>query len=397
MVVRFAKNLICLSGIFSLCANGAEKQTPYQDSPYYDSVLSNESIGSIVSTPYHLLYHTLDDTKEDAAPSSAFEVGKRIGKMFFLELPLISYAKFYQHEFGHGFRARDFGHSVDYEFGLPYPYRLFTKNHDSYPARTIVRGRLETFEGSVVGIGGLEAELILSQLLLNNAAKSGGIDRPILNLYFFLKTSTLLYGSTKENESDSDVKNASWAEDVKTKALVSLLDPVLLSAITANFDYLRNGNYSNSIPWFDLRELRLLPSLAYYLIPYGESYEAQVLASFKENLVHMNVADWRFVDPIDKNGKGTRGKFLRLRLLRELPSLRLAPSLDASFSKQPYFESSSWTEVSNVWFVGLGTKFKFENSFSLIASIGRKNKGYLPQTTINAGTIYSVGASFPAF
>jgi hypothetical protein len=318
--------------------------------------------------------------------------------MFFLELPLIHYAKVYQHEFGHGFRARDFGKSVDYEFSLPFPYRFFMKNHETPAGRTIFRGNLRNYEVTVVTIGGLESELILSQLLLDNAAVSGAIDRPVLNLYFFLKTSTLLYAGLKKNDWYSDVKNASWAKDVKSKALISLLDPVLLSAVVTNVDYLMSGQYSRDLPWVSVgNSFRFIPSLSYYLIPYGESYEAQVLSTFGDNILRANFADWRFVHAIDKNHDGSRGRFMRLRFLREIPSLMITPNVDISVSQQPYFESGSWYKTSTVWFVKSGLQYKFGNAISLTASVGRKNKGYLPHTSINEGTIYSAGFGFPAF
>jgi hypothetical protein len=396
---KLAAVLFCVFNFSPMQALATEAELQYQNFPYYDSVLSNESIGSVVSTPYHLLYHHLDTRNEaDSENSQISDRAKRLAKMVFLELPLIHQAKFYQHEFGHGFRARDFGKSVDYQFGLPYPYRFFIKNHETTPGRTIVRGNLQNYEGSVVTIGGLESELVLSQLLLDNAAVSGAIDRPVLNLYFFLKTSTLLYGGSKENEWDSDVKSASWAKDVKSKALISLLDPVLLFAVVTNVDYLMSGHYSRDLPWVSVgNSFRFIPSLSYYLIPYGESYEAQVLATFGDNILRANFADWRFVNAIDKNDNGTRGGFMRLRLLREIPSLMITPNVDVSVSQQPYFESGSWYKTSTVWFVKSGLQYKFDNAISLTASVGRKNKGYLPHTSINEGTIYSAGLGFPAF
>ncbi len=355
-------------------ATATEAKLEYQNFPYYDSVLSNESIGSVVSTPYHLLYHHLEARNEgDQKDTQTTDRAKRLAKMFFLELPLIHYAKFFQHEFGHGFRARDFGKAVDYQFGLPYPYRFFIKNHEATAGRTIIRGHLKNHEASVVTIGGLESELILAQLLLDNAAVSGAIDRPVMNLYFFLKTSTLLYGGSKENEWESDLKSANWADDVKSKALISLLDPVLISSVVTNVDYFMSGQHSRELPWISIgKSSRFIPSLSYYLIPYGESYEGQVLASYGDNILRANFADWRFVNAIDKNDDGTRGAFVRLRFSRKIPNL--TPNVDISVSQQPYFESGSWYKTSTVWFVKSGLQYKFANTLSLTASVERRTR-----------------------
>jgi hypothetical protein len=122
---KLAAIVFCVFSCKPIKALGTESVPQYQNFSYYDSVLSNESIGSLVSTPYHLLYHHLDTRNEaDSKDAQISDRAKRLAKMFFLELPLIHYAKFYQHEFGHGFRARDFGKSVDYQFSLPYPYRI---------------------------------------------------------------------------------------------------------------------------------------------------------------------------------------------------------------------------------------------------------------------------------
>jgi hypothetical protein len=207
-----------------------------------------------------------------------------------------------------------------------------------------------------------------------------------------------LYGSSGGDEWDSDVKNANWAQDVKRKAAISLIDPLLLSAVIANFDYFMTGEYSKGMPWFSVGEsFRFIPSLSYYLIPYGESYEAQFLASFGENIVRVNFADWRFVNAVDKNSDGTRGGFARLRVTRQIPLLRITPNIDAAISRQPYFGSGSWSKISNVWFIKSGIEYKPAGATSLTASVGKKNQGYLPHTLLNEGTIYSIGISFSAF
>jgi hypothetical protein len=173
---------------------------------------------------------------------------------------------------------------------------------------------------------------------------------------------------------------------------------MLLSAVVTNVDYLMSGQYSRGIPWVSFgNSFRFIPSLSYYLIPYGESYEAQVLATFGDNILRANFADWRFVNAIDKNDNGTRGGFLRLRFLRKTPSLMITPNVDISLSQQPYFESGSWYKTSTVWFVKSGLQYKFDNAISLTVSVGKKNKGYLPHTSISEGTIYSAGLGFPAF
>ena len=67
-------------------ALATEAAPQYQNFPYYDSVLSNESIGSLVSTPYHLIYHHLDTRNEtDSKDAQNFDRARRLAKMFFIK------------------------------------------------------------------------------------------------------------------------------------------------------------------------------------------------------------------------------------------------------------------------------------------------------------------------
>jgi len=401
-LLRLALLWLLLSAAFvpgrTLAADDAVEAFAEYRFVYYDNTLSHYATASLVSLPYSILTHALEGAHQSSRNLEIIESTLFVDLMrgFFVELPLVSYGFTIQHELGHGFRARDLGLRPRYSFGLPLPYSQMSEGQERLGYTDFQSTKLLTGEEQLLfEIGGLEANVVHTKYLSDIAVTSGGLSRPDLNLYFFSKLATPLYGLYRKKGAN-DVEGVTWQKDVRTKGLLNLIDPFAWQFFAANFYYYTTGRHQKHVPWFEVTgDIRIVPQARFYLLPSGEAYEANVLSQLWNSFYNVTLSWWRFADPrvgaaLTRDAYRFGLQALRYEIHR---SVFLTGQID--ISRQSYFATDRWDRDKSVVAAGVGLEGRLRDGAGCSISVIRKDKGYFPEMTIHEGYVWKAGLSYP--
>ncbi len=215
----------------------------------------------------------------------------RLLKLVAVDLALASWTVMVIHEvFGHSARGRELGVSgLRVRLGLPAPYVYVFDN--SYLGLTGYLGTLSPVENQLFSLGGFEASAVASDRLAEsmvdwrevrlNPGDTYGLSRGLL-----LLTALSAGGGSRNNDVNAVLEvRAEVARQtgravagpsvagVGARALLNLVDPLLLQALWLDFEYLATGAMDRPLAW----PLPVVPRFGYALVPFGERYVLDLL------------------------------------------------------------------------------------------------------------------------
>lgn len=214
----------------------------------------------------------------------------RTGKFLALDVPQDHMLLVVAHEvFGHGARFRELGDGrIKYGFEAPPPYGsgdAFTSFNGRFPISPLAH-----LNASAAGI---EAQSSLADLISRHAVARGRIHYREAWLYFESRLTGMSYILSASPRSAEGHDPADFLERFETactapcspltrrhvqrRALLTLGDPLLYYALYAvGGSYIGSGESSGPMPLVPVGGgVRVLPSLGYALVPYGEEWSVR--------------------------------------------------------------------------------------------------------------------------
>ncbi len=319
----------------------------------WDPALSSETGAENLATAHRGLM-ALEDrvlplrwTDERTVGEKALGVTYRLGRAVLLDGTIAYLAALTQHEVhGHGAGARQTGsYGSRYELRFPPPYGPGGGLTD-YPD-DVRFGPYESLHATANGVNGT---LQLFRTVRDHAVLRGRVyhDEVLLGLAGHLDLPTYVWKTSRPAEDFNDIVSYLSAvaprfgsgttptlSSLRTKALVSLLDPFALFALRSSLvDYLFRGTPSTPLRALEWRGIRYLPSIHLSLSPFGPEFLLEHLAVHHDRL-------WRLSTRL---GNGPYGRFggagLRVSNLVHTDRLHTDARLDVWYQPTLLFNDS---------------------------------------------------------
>ena len=392
-VAKSVSTLIIL--VFAHAAPASEKADSAQIDTYnfyeevfWDQTFSQQSSASIITYPYHYISRALDNhsTKLSGGTSTGGQL-KRFLQFSLIEVPMFSFGAVLQHELSHGFRMREMHCEPTYHFGLPPPYSFLNRNQRILGEATDVDCRF--MDRQLVALGGHEGNDVLADYLKQTSFTNETFARPISNLYVINRLELITYGVRKPSQK---IEGVLQQKDVRSKALLNFIDPLIFAAVLQNIDFIRTGEIKDVEDVFNYSPI--YPFLSYRLVPYGESFEAGMVAKAMDHLWELNISKWDFNTYFSDHEKrdGFHISFTVDSFLKKLAGSNFGYRVSLQTANEPYFKTGSWDEYS--WVYGCQVALRLQptpSGVGYFAGIDVKNRGYLPSKYLAPGSNAMIG------
>ena len=306
-----------------------------------------------------------------------------------------------QHEvFGHGYRGREFG------VGLGYEIKILS-------GTTYLANKYKTLslnKQAALTAGGLEANTILGQQILNNWLLDGNIDNRDVVFYGLNQISSINYvyftnKNLKSNSSGNDIScyikeinawhqddNALTVSKMRKNILWDLFDPALYNALyTAVVSYVINAQPSEKLYMLEIGNYKYLPTGRVLMAPYGVEYQLQNYVKTPGNeLIQINVR-------YGKTGIVTSyGLDLNIKPVCRYKGFSVGnkisiwrqPQLNVTLAKDAQYKYG-FAEAVNI-------EYRFDEKLALYGEVGYKVAGYVPGTPLESGVVFGFGVNLSA-
>lgn len=389
--------------------------------PYYSPYVGSDALLSLHESIY-LLSEVSTSDKENPPRGLKPSFYRFLDCSLFWD-PLCYAQTVVQHEvFGHGYRLRSLKDTrvEGYSFSLPPPFG------DGGGATSFSVGSdLTLGEFQVIGIGGIEAEDILSQEIKKRFIKAGRISRKLSSLYAISRYSGLNYALVPFEPKASFEEYIETGHDIEgylatlamlypnqaisvghlIKSLLwNLLDPMTYYHMAGSVYYILTGK-DMKVPMIPLaKDLSYLPNLSVKLAPYGLETYVENYFLYKDSLVYLYVKAGRFNPDGLYYGMGFEGEDLWRYHQFSLgcrADVWLQPNFLFDWTLEQVMEGKEPNESFDISFKQIpGGSFAlrgkygfFEDKISLFADLGYKSSGYLPGYQLTASPVTRIGCS----
>ncbi len=338
---------------------------------------------------------------------------ERLSELIFLWDPMSYMLMVTQHEvFGHGYRIRSLGSYYatvcGYGMGAPPPYGPgggFTSYN--------ISPTLTTSKEIAITAAGVEATGLLAGELKKKWILDRKIDPRQASLYLYSEhdLSRYIFEGLSGNEFDLNSGNDMEAylfwlnstypqgylseNNLKTYALVNLVDPTTFYAIYAWFNYVASGENS-SIPMIPLFSTRLLPNLRLSLTPFGPEVLLENYLTYKSQLTYFYFKAGEFAGN-QYYGLGIENKTLwsykkccfglRFDGWKQplYSSYLLIDALDNTPAPAPTTSGSYGAALQATLY------YPLTNKMNIYAVVGGKTSGFLPGESLYTNPILRIG------
>jgi len=361
-------------------------------SPYTGSELFISTLRAYQITDDSLIGNTTDNN------SFGMALG-RFAKYAFLEGTLASWSMVAQHEvFGHGFRAREAGLSVQ-----SYCINPFS---GSTSFLTADYNKLNQHQKIALATGGVESTTILAGQIRQRWLQNETIDSRESVMYLLNMFDQTQYVISASNDSDfvddgHDIKayiklvngwhnntDAITENKLRSKILIDFADPFLYFSLYGMATYIVTGQQDTTYPTINIKGYRYLPALRARLAPWGPEYQwLNFIKTPSEKLIEVTLRH-------GKTGNITSyGGTLSIHKLLDFYPWTIDGLVE--FWRQPtLFTSSAAASKHKVGGAIMGgLHYHLTDKTRAYVKLGYKQKGYMYAEPLKASALAKTGFS----